>query len=286
MQTVSYYRKQSKELLKGSWGSAIGASLIMYLILSIVSCTVIGTPFIMPFYLALMCLFLELVRGKKVDFVKDVWSLGGKKYVPFLVMSVIIFFIQLAIWTVAYCVYLIILFLSSLATALSGGLGILLTLLACIPIIIGLIIYFILLYKWMLPQYISLDDSKLNGWQALKLSSKMVKGNFWKLVWLHMSINLLPAVLYLVMVFVLLLLSFSVIAMFVTIPMLIIVSLAYVALMIVYYQPRTYAAIALFYEDLRAESPYALEKEEDVVDLKEEPKVLAEVEAAIEVEEK
>ncbi|MCR5344874.1 MAG: DUF975 family protein [Lachnospiraceae bacterium] len=151
MKTCSEYRRQSKEMLSGKWGIAIGVSVIFAIILTVSGTTLVG-PLIIGGALTVgyMRFFMRGFRDNELEF-GDLFSAFDNNFSSTLFMYLLMnLFILL--WS----------------------------LLLVIPGIIAS-------YAYSMAPMILADNPEMGGYEALQASKELMRGKKGKLFLLHLS---------------------------------------------------------------------------------------------------
>ncbi|MBR0435069.1 MAG: DUF975 family protein [Lachnospiraceae bacterium] len=151
MKTCSEYRRQSKEMLSGKWGIAIGVSVIFAIILTASGTTLVG-PLIIGGALTVgyMRFFMRGFRDNELEF-GDLFSAFDNNFSSTLFM---------------YLLMNLFIFLWSLLLVIPG---------------------IIASYAYSMAPMILADNPEMGGYEALQASKELMRGKKGKLFLLHLS---------------------------------------------------------------------------------------------------
>lgn len=233
MRSFFAFHKEAVDLIRRNFKGAFSSCAVVLSLPLVARQIVIGRliaplldVLIWPFNDAFMCTFVDAARGKKVQFLKTTWTEGKKKYVPFIVLELIMHIMTVMVKVV----------------------------LSIFPVLrwFGKSLMIIRPQYLVIPRYLIHDNHELGIGEAVKKAWQMVKK--YPFMFLVLSCKFLFWVLFQPIIGVLRL--FSLIPMFtmVLVPIIIILKL----LKSVMYSVYISAVLSLYYLDLIAEEEPAL----------------------------
>ena len=198
MKTLKSYRDQARESLKNNWWKAIGAYLLLSLVINIPSFITelystleieapwtsivlnVLTILLVPFSLGYTLSLLTHTRPGEGNFLKNSFEHTRDRYGALMgLLWLMILIFMVAVGIVA----------GAIGAIYSLEFNIILKyLLIAVLAVVGLVIYFKLAYGYRMAAYLLHDDTSLTALKALKKSAEMMQGKKRVLLMLDLSI--------------------------------------------------------------------------------------------------
>ena len=189
METIRTYKRRAKASLKNNWGNAAVAMLIITAIeiginlvqtLLFKDSPILGMSFqllasfilLMPLYWAMNGILLSVTHGEEIK-IGRIWY-GHHSGNIGRVLSTIVVFILLVI-----CIHIVAVIPPVAILLLSGADLISLSsiIIIAVFVIVALIIAGV---YWSMTYFIMWDDARMKNMRAIKASTRMMKGHFWR----------------------------------------------------------------------------------------------------------
>ena len=260
MKTPSFYRAQSREVLKNNWGKSALVTLAFSICIMIPSfVVVIGAGGfessysaiwlilaliagfgVTPFSLGFCTAFLSYARNKETKLLKETWNNGIKNYGRYLGAVLLIYLMLFAIYGV----------MGAASFIMVNSDSVIVVIIYILVAIWLLVLMFQLFYSYRLVPYLISDDQTLTAFKALKESNLNMKG--YKRVLLLLDLSIMQWYLY---AFIGALIFVSVGEAVSSTGLVIIGGLTILAALVgvLFLYPYALTASALFYEDLKHE---------------------------------